>query len=505
MLVGGTRLQPGARYRTLRESYARITVRGTAAAPWFEVETPDGGVREYGRTDDSRLDFTTFVVDGRAVGRVPLLWSVNRETDAFGNAMTYEYLEDEVSGVRHPRRIVYGNGGDAEVFFEYVGRHDLADVEVGGHGQRRWLRLQRIEVRLGGVEVREYRLWSEETDEGWRRLAKIQLCGWRDAGAGDKDCLDPFTVNWETPAETVPHMTTCVAGIDDPLGRSTRFARQVLKTDGSHAFAMDAAASPFGADPTPAAAVPLPGNADGNAKSVVVAVLRDDGVGGTHRTTYGYQGSGWESTRNWGFLGFSATRRTDEASGVSTYTQYRLDFPHFASPARIVVYHDRHGSSMAVLLSKRDIARAHQTIAHGGGANPPRTHVPYVAKTTELIHEGGARIGARQRTVTPTLTAGGPTESVRTEAVGDGTTTSGGGTVWGAVPDHTLTDARRAARTTTTYANVGTASSWLVGFPSGVTVARFDGAATASATRTLTLTRTRRPGGERGRQGGAVP
>ena len=153
MLVGGTHLQPGARYRTLRENFARLTVRGKS--PWFDVEMPDGGVREYGRTDDSLLRFATLVVEGYAAEHVPLLWSVNRETDAFGNAMTYEYLEDEVSGVRHPRRIVYGNGGDAEVFFEYVGHHDLADVEVAAHGQRRWLRLQRLEVRLDGVRVRE--------------------------------------------------------------------------------------------------------------------------------------------------------------------------------------------------------------------------------------------------------------------------------------------------------------------------------------------------------------
>ena len=357
VLVDGERLRPDAEYRTLRESYARITVRGTAAAPWFEVELPDGGVREYGRTDDGRLDFPTLVVDGEAVAEAPLLWSVNRETDAFGNATTYEYLEDGTAGVRHPRRIVYGDGGDAEVFFEYVGRHDLADVQVGGHGQRRWLRLQRIEVRLDGAGVREYRLWSGETDEGWRRLAKIQFCGRRDAGAGGKDCLDPFTVSWEKPADALPHMTTCVAGIDDPLGRSTRFARQVLKTAGTPAFAIGGATSPFTGTAAPAAAVALPGNADGNAKSVVVAVLRDDGVGGTHRTTYGYQGRGWESTRNWGFLGFSATRRTDEASGVSTYTRYRLDFPHFADPAQVVVYHGRYtAGGTAQVLSKRHVA-----------------------------------------------------------------------------------------------------------------------------------------------------
>ena len=489
VLVGGTRLQPGARYRTLRESYARITVRGTAAAPWFEVETPDGGVREYGRTDDSRLDFTTFVVDGRAVGRVPLLWSVNRETDAFGNAMTYGYLEDEVSGVRHPRRIVYGNGGDAEVFFEYVGRHDLADVEVGGHGQRRWLRLQRIEVRLGGVKVREYRLWSEETPEGWRRLAKIQLCGWRDGGSGTKDCLHPFAVSWETPSATLPHMTTCVSGMEDPLGRGTRFARQVLRTAGSQTFVMDAAASPFEGNPSPTGAVELPGNAEGNVKSVVTAVLRDDGVGGVHRTTYGYQGRGWESTRNWGFLGFSATRRTDEASGVSVYTQYRLDFPHFASPAAVVVYDGMHDASTAEVLSKRYAAHAHRTVAHGVGADAPRTYVPYVSKTTDVFHEGGTPLGVRQTTEVPTFAAGMVTSSVRTAAVGPATETRATSSIWGVAPSYSV-DAARSTRTTTTYANDATASSWLVGFPSGVTMEQFAGTS-ASATRTLELTRGR--------------
>ena len=492
VLVEGTHLQPDAEYRTLRESYARITVRGTAAAPWFEVETPDGGVREYGRTDDSRLDFTTFVVDGRAVGRVPLLWSVNRETDAFGNAMTYGYLEDEASGVRHPRRIVYGNGGDAEVFFEYVGRHDLADVQVGGHGQRRWLRLQRIEVRLGGVRVREYRLWSEETPEGWRRLAKIQLCGWRDAGAGDKDCLDPFTVNWETPSATLPHMTTCVSGIDGPAGAGRRFARQVLTTAGSHAFVMDAGGEPVrGRDPTPAdARSRWSGNADGNAEvRGDWRSLRDDGVGGVHRTTYGYQGRGWESTRNWGFLGFSATRRTDEASGVSTYTQYRLDFPHFASPAAVVVYDGMHDASTAEVLSKRYAAHAHRTVAHGVGADAPRTYVPYVSKTTDVFHEGGTPLGVRQTTEVPTFAAGMVTSSVRTAAVGPATETRATSSIWGVAPSYSV-DAARSTRTTTTYANDATASSWLVGFPSGVTMEQFAGTS-ASATRTLELTRGR--------------
>ena len=46
---------------------------------------------------------------------LPLLWSVNKETDAFGNEMRYEYNEVESLGARHPKRIVYGDYADADV------------------------------------------------------------------------------------------------------------------------------------------------------------------------------------------------------------------------------------------------------------------------------------------------------------------------------------------------------------------------------------------------------
>ena len=58
-----------------------------------------------------------------------------------------------------------------------------------------------------------------------------------------------------------------------------------------------------------------------------------DGIGGARRTRYAYLGRGVESARNRGFLGFHAIRETDSASGISTYTQYRLDYPHLGRPA----------------------------------------------------------------------------------------------------------------------------------------------------------------------------
>ena len=121
----GIHLRPGANYRTLRESHARITVKGTVASPWFEVALPDGRVREYGNTGDSELRFPR-----PASASAPLLWSINKETDAFGNEMAFEYRETESLGARHPKRIVYGDGGDAEVVFEYTGRGDVETAAV---------------------------------------------------------------------------------------------------------------------------------------------------------------------------------------------------------------------------------------------------------------------------------------------------------------------------------------------------------------------------------------
>ena len=206
-------------------------MQGTASSAWFKVELADGRVREYGNTEDSELRFAT------RTGRVPnvsepVLWSINKETDAFGNEMNYEYREAESLGARHPKRIVYGDDGDAEVVFEYTGRTDVDTMSLGGQTQRQWLRLHRIAVRLNSRDVREYRLESEKSSQGWIRLVKVQLCGWRNEGSGTKECIEPLSVNWENPTTTVPNMKTCVAWVEDPLGRRTTFRTRCPEVDG---------------------------------------------------------------------------------------------------------------------------------------------------------------------------------------------------------------------------------------------------------------------------------
>ena len=491
VLVSGKHLQPGATYRTLRESFMRVGAQGTTGTVWFKVELADGRVREYGRTPDSELRFET--VSGEVPNEtVPVLWSVNKATDAFGNQMTYEYREEEARGARHPKRIVYGDSGDAEVVFEYTGRPDVDAMPVAGRTQHQWLRLHRLAVRLDGRDVREYRLESESASEGWIRLSKVQLCGWRNAGSGTRECLEPMSITWENPAQALPNMKTCVASIEDPLGRSTEFERGILTATGTHDFLFTAAEEKlFGSGTTPADAAALPANSSGNVKSLVTAVLRDNGVGGEHKTSYAYQGRGWRSTRNWGFLGFYATRETDSASGVSTYTQYRLDFPHIGSSAAIVVSEGLHGSAGAEVLSRQHFTYSEAKVAYGSGAGAASTHLPYASATTSLVYEGGTELGAVQTSASaPTVSGTAVAKTVETTVAGHSASKGTAGTVWGDAGTHTVGSVQRKTRTTTDFNNVSTTAAWLAGFPSSVRVERFKGTST-TATRTQTLTRTR--------------
>ena len=481
VLVGGTHLAVGAKYRTLRESFTRIEIKGEADAFWFRVELPDGRVREYGRTPDSELKFASFR-SGTWTYTVPILWSMNRETDAFGNTMRYEYRESEDAGVRVPARILYGDSEDAEVVFHYTGRSDLADVMLGNARQKQWLRLHLVEVRLDGRKVREYRLVSERTSQGWRRLSKIQLCAYRKAGAGIRECLEPLSVLWETQA--AGHMKTSVSKVVDALGRETSFKREVLTNSGSHNFLFGAGEENlFGAGAAPKDAAPLAADSNGRLKPVVTQVSRQNGVGGLHRTTYAYQGRGWRSTKGWGFLGFRAMRATDEASGVSTYMLHRLDFPHFGRSAAVVAYEGKHGASGSEVLSKRFLEYGSESISHGGGS---LTHMPYLAKSTELLYEDGTLLGAKQATDTPTLKQGLVSKSVRTESTGHGASASGSEPAWG----YSVTGVQRRSRTTTEFDNVATSSAWLSGFPKRIVMEDFAGSGT-TAERKRTTSRTR--------------
>ena len=513
VLVGGTHLAGGATYRTLRESFAKVLLVDDPGGDWFEAHLPDGTVREYGNTADSQLWTPA------PTGRVPLLWSLNKQTDAFGNTMTYSYHEDNGAFVRHPRSIHYGQSNDARVLFHYAHRDDLDPVGVGGHEQAQWLRLHRVELWQGTGKVREYRLQSAA--EGWHRLTKLQMCGYSPTGA--QACLEPLEFDWtdleedagedgedDEDEEEESRYKTRIEEVTDPLGAVTTFTYGTLTEDGDHDFLLDADDMPFGGVTEPAD-VRSPAAEDGDIKPVVTEVSRSDGIGGTRTTGYAYlgedaddgddanHGRGFESTRNWGLLGFYGIRETDGASGIVTYTQYRLDYPHFGRPAAVVRYTKKHDETGTEKLSERSVRHAEKSVSHAGAANT--TTLRYAAAVTNRIIEGGTVLGAVQTSETPTVSGGLATGTVRTTRTANGApTATGGGTFWGDTPALTFADAdvQRTAtatltfenRATLTHANRTSGGQWLLGFVSASETKHYAGTAAGTADRTRNLDRT---------------
>ncbi len=426
-LISGTHLRAGAEYRTLRESFARVSLKQERGRLWFEVVHPNETIQEYGRTSDSHLAFDDEVGTG-----TPFLWHVNRQVDTSGNEATYSYHEDSGSGVRYLERIEFG---DYEIRFLYTERGDAEWREVGTRKTVERLLLHTIQARRGGKRVREYRLVSETTDQGWRRLREIQRCTYDESGES-RSCLAPLRIGWAEPSATLLGVENYVSSVTSPTGRRTRFEFDAIHETAPSDVLFDE--RPFGESLVPADTRPLLPGDDGVVRTVVAAMEKDTPSGETERTTYAYQGRGHVSTRNWGFLGFYATRMTDEASGTVTYSQYRLDFPHFAEKSAEYRYDGRFGPDVQV-LAKREMRYAAHVVDYGNAT----TVWPYLESGTVFFYSGGVLEAVMQSRSAPTFEDVMPKEMTVMSELGQDVETSGGGAFWGDVPIHALTDVQR--------------------------------------------------------------
>ncbi len=494
VLTAGSYLQPGSEYRTLRESYHKIVMRdGTVAGPWFEVFAPDGSVVQFGNTDDSRIrnvDYVTVNGDTQEVLTVPYLWSISRHEDAFGNVMTYNYYKDELAGVNHPANIVYGFNGDAKIQFEYIGRDDLDPVQLGDATLEQPLLLHTVRVTLSGQKVREYTLESETSPapDQWRRLNRVQLCGYDENGV-TSECLNPLDFDWAEPSQSLPDLKTYVQRVTDSQGRVTEFTQETITT-GNNPFLFGE--RPFGNGVLPADTQAVPAS-NGNIKSVITEIRRGDGIGGWHRTNYAYHGPALESTRNWGYLGFYGSRVTDQQSGIVTYHQYRLDFPHFAEVAATRQY-DANFGSHTELLTRTETRFAALEKTYGS----KKTYLPYQPTVTSSLLEGGTEIGVVQTSNVPSsLDGNGLMTSLdnTTVVAGSKQVASAGGSFWGDVPTYTLSNVKRSVVTAQDFDNDLSGTNWLIGFRDNVVTRHYRGSvASGPLDQAQTATYTRHAG-----------
>ncbi len=482
ILVSGSWWQPGSEYRTYRESFHKIVMQGSVSEPWFRVYGPDGSISEFGNTSDSQLRSINYVTQGNQTTAVPTdsyLWSINRQQDPFGNVMDFVYYEDEAAGVRHPASIRYGNNQDAEIEFQYVGRGDLEPVTLGAATLNQNLLLHTVRVVLATKTVREYRLDSETAPfsppNNWRRLNRMQLCGFDENGI-TTECLTPLDFDWAEPSASLPYLKTFVERVTDSLGMVTEFTQQVVETN-ENPFVFSE--QPFGAIVTAPDTQAIPSNGSGDHGSVVTEIRRSDGIGGWHRMSYAYSDIGRTSTKNWGYLGFYASRVTDEQSGIVTYYQYRLDAPHFAQVSAMHQYNAPFGAATEMLT------RTETAFATKVGANSSIV-IPYRSKITSMLHEstapGGTPIGAVQITANPVVSGGLITDvNSTTQVAGTVSVSSAGGTFWGEVPTYALSNVERSVEADKTYANNTTGSNWLIGFQDSYITRHYDGTPTSGS------------------------
>ena len=294
----------------------------------------------------------------------------------------------------------------------------------------------------------------------------------------------------------MPIEKTCVSKLTDPLGVDTEFTYATLTEKGSYDFLIDADDAPFGDVIAPANARALPATVSddmetgGRIKPIVTRVARTNGVGGEHVMKYAYlveddedepKPRGFESTLNWGFLGFYAIRETDAQSGIVTYTQYRLDYPHFGKPARVSRYDGEYGASPETLW-ERHVTYENNRIRH---ASRNRTDLPQVRFETDLIYEGGTQLGATHTKYALELTSDGYPETLeRTTKAGHSVTPRdpppNRDSFWGNSRMFTVEGLQRRTITETVFRN-RTGTHWLIGFADYVTVKQ----GTGSAERTI--------------------
>ncbi len=121
-------------YRLRNEHYDQIqqvctggyVLNGKAQCFW-KVTSPDGWVREYGRTRDS-----SFIPAG---GSSPHEYALNQVSDPNGNFYTVTYIYDETTGEHHPSVIKYTRHSNTSVHHEVrFNWEDRPDVDISFRG-----------------------------------------------------------------------------------------------------------------------------------------------------------------------------------------------------------------------------------------------------------------------------------------------------------------------------------------------------------------------------------
>lgn len=185
----------GAEYRKENDDGTKIisySRTGYFSAGYFKVWAPNGTIKEYGNSSDSK-------VLGNGLNEAAT-WALNRVEDRYSNYMTLTYEQPASSGNYRPSRIDYtGNSNDSasptnSVQFVYSeNRSDPETHYLGGvSSSMNWL-MSRIEVYSSSTKLREYKFSYSNLDQAphTSTLDSVELCS-------GSTCMIPTDINWSS-------------------------------------------------------------------------------------------------------------------------------------------------------------------------------------------------------------------------------------------------------------------------------------------------------------------
>ncbi|MBN2612907.1 MAG: hypothetical protein JXB00_15230 [Bacteroidales bacterium] len=119
----------------------------------FIVKGSDGSISEYGNTDDSKLKVNS--------STIPLLWALNKYTDAHGNTMEYEYYNEDSNGRIFLKSIKYCKSSGSSTYLNeirfYYDQYDTRLVRYFGNNSiQQNVILNKVRIYSNGNILHEY-------------------------------------------------------------------------------------------------------------------------------------------------------------------------------------------------------------------------------------------------------------------------------------------------------------------------------------------------------------
>lgn len=164
LLKSGTEGTDGCIYAPEGEPLTNVTLHSSLSdtSCWFEIDTNDGMVYEYGHTDGRQ-----FISSPSAVAA----WHISKATNPMGQSITYQYNVDGL--YLYPLTISYG--GDNSVNFEYEARTDSVFFALRNNRGYIGKRLKSITTKAGNSTFRTYAMSYNLYDGSVTKFSRLGI------------------------------------------------------------------------------------------------------------------------------------------------------------------------------------------------------------------------------------------------------------------------------------------------------------------------------------------